>query len=180
MKIFGIGMNKTGTTTLGWCLKKLGYKHVSGSTGLIKMIKLDSDYERFDKIVEENDSFDDLPFNLMYKYLDKKFPNSKFIHTIRIDEETWLDSFKKHCSSAKGNPINRKLMFGYEDVNGNEAEFLKIYREHNAKLSRYFKNKPTQYLKICWEQNDDWNELCNFLDKPIPNFKILKKNVGKG
>lgn len=29
MKIIGIGLNKTGTTTLGHCLKYWGFKHIS-------------------------------------------------------------------------------------------------------------------------------------------------------
>ena len=170
-------MNKTGTTTLSSCLKMLGLRHKSGNTDLIKMIKCDSNYERFDKVVEKYDAFKDLPFNLMYEYLDKKFPNSKFIHTIRESETAWLNSFKRHCSQGKGSSLNRKLMFGYEDVNGNEEAFLRIYREHNANIEKYFKNKQDQILKVCWETENSWEKLCNFLNKPIPELPLPHLNT---
>ena len=36
MKIFGTGLNKTGTTTLGRCFKILGFSHQSGSPSLLE------------------------------------------------------------------------------------------------------------------------------------------------
>jgi hypothetical protein len=172
MKIFGIGLNKTGTTTLGGCFKILGFSHQSGSSSLLQDLVLNKNYDNIFTTIKANDSFEDLPWNLIYKYLDKKFPNSKFILTLRKDKKTWLTSFKNHCNRGAGMPLNRKLAFGYDEVDGNENEFLKIYEKHNKDVKDYFKNKPNQLLTICWERGDGWRELCDFLDKPIPDHPL--------
>lgn len=45
----------------------------------------------FSTYILEFDGFTDNPIPLLYKELDARHPNSKFIHTIR-DEKTWLKS----------------------------------------------------------------------------------------
>ena len=38
-KVFGIGLNKTGTSTLGECLVALGYRHRSYSYELVQQLR---------------------------------------------------------------------------------------------------------------------------------------------
>jgi len=91
-KIFGIGMFKTGTKTLGAALTKLGFRTLSGPWWPEEMIN-DPWYEQserwteyYDVIksqVEKYDTFEDYPWMYLYEECDHWWPESKFILTIR-------------------------------------------------------------------------------------------------
>ncbi len=78
MKIVGLGISKTGTTTLGSAFEVLGYKHLSFSHKGIKMWEKRS-YSSLLKLMAPFDSFDDFPWPLFYKEIDQFFPDTKFI-----------------------------------------------------------------------------------------------------
>lgn len=84
--VIGIGFHKTGTFTLDTALKKLGYKVLGAKTELASAL-LHSDIESVLKITEKYDAFQDNPWPLLYKELNRKFSNSKFIfaQAIRIN-----------------------------------------------------------------------------------------------
>ncbi len=91
-KIFGVGWGKTGTKTLGECFKLLGYKHHSLDMDLTQSViskEFGSVYSRADDF----DTFDDLPWNILYEELDKWFPNSKFVLTTRSSDQ-WVRSYR--------------------------------------------------------------------------------------
>ncbi len=180
MKIFGIGLNKTGTTTLGRCFEILGFSHLAGSSTLLESAIAKKDLSKVYGEIEKYDSFEDLPFCLIYKDLDKRFPNSKFILTIRKNSKIWLNSFRKHCDrgAPAGCPRNRLLAYGYESTRGHEKEFIKIYEQHIKDVKTYFANKPNKLLVCCWEEDDGWKPLCDFLDRPIPTMALPWRNKG--
>jgi len=185
-------MNKTGTKTLGMCFRILWFKNISWSPELLEDIKIKKDFTRVFDIVSKNDSFEDMPFWLVYKELDQRFPDSKFILTVRKDKETWLKSFIRHCDR---NPVNdktdidhkiykgRMLSFGYSTPKGHEKKFLEIYEKHIAEVRDYFADRPEKLLIVCWECGDQWEKICHFLNKPIPNesfpWENKKPNVQK-
>jgi hypothetical protein len=170
-KIFGIGLNKTGTTTLGRCFELLRYTHTSCSMKLFEDYRA-GDFSDIYETVEKFDTFEDWPWPLMYKELDKKYPGSKFILTIRKDHNIWLKSIKKH--SLKTNPIYhcRKLAYGYYYPQYNEGKYIRAYEKHNKEVIEYFKNRPNDFLIINWEEGDGWEKLCKFLGKRIPKKAI--------
>jgi len=67
VKIFGIGLNKTGTTTLGQCGKILGYRCTSCSRGLLEDVVLRKDFTRVKDAVSEYDLFEDWPWPVVVK-----------------------------------------------------------------------------------------------------------------
>ena len=80
-KIFGIGLPKTGQTSLATAMWTLGCKTVQ--------------YPYNSSQIKNNDFALDLPIVINYKKLDKKYPNSKFILTTR-DFDSWLASMQNH------------------------------------------------------------------------------------
>lgn len=180
-KIFGIGLNKTGTSTLGVCLKILGYNHTSCSRKLLKDISQKQKYDNTYETVDKFDSFEDWPWPLIYKKLDNKYPNSKFILTIRKDEFTWLNSLKKHSLTTTPLKNCRKYAYGYEYPFCHEKEHIKFYKDHNNDVKEHFKNRPKDFLIVCWENGDGWEELCNFLSKKVPKmpFPHINKSSSK-
>lgn len=174
MKIFGIGLNKTGTTTLDKCGELLGYRVKGCDKGLLQDFR-DGNFQRFDPVISRYDLFQDWPWPLMYRYLDETYPGSKFILTTRISDSAWLDSLKSH-SMRTGLDHCRLLAYGYEYPQENETSHIDQYNSHNANVREYFSNRADDFLELCWERGDGWSELCSFLNKEIPNIPLPHAN----
>ena len=174
MKIIGIGLNKTGTTTLGVCLRQWGFKHISCNKEAFDLWKT-GDYPALLKWVEAFDSFEDWPWPLIYREIDQAFPGCKFILTRRKDEKTWFKSLCKHAERT-GPTEFRKRIYGYEMPEGHEAEHIRFYRAHNEAVRTYFEQRPGDLLEVCWEEGDGWRELAGFLGYPLPDIPFPHAN----
>ena len=96
-KIFCIGANKTGTTSLKRQLIKYGLKTpLQIKHELLNKNISKGDFKALFELIIKFDFFQDSPFShgLIFAQLDSYFPNSKFILTIR-DNESWFDSLTK-------------------------------------------------------------------------------------
>ena len=90
-KVFVIGSNKTGTTSLGAALNNLGYQ--LGNQLEAEMLIDDwakRDFRRIIKYCRTADAFQDIPFSLNFTFqaVDAAFPGSKFILSVRDDAES--------------------------------------------------------------------------------------------
>ena len=173
-KVFGIGLNKTGTTTLAECLKHLGYRHTTSNLELTRCVE-NGDLAPVFRYADSYDSFEDWPWPLVYRELDQRFPGSKFILTRRRDAATWLRSLKTHALLT-GPTEFRRIAYGYAVPQGHEAEHLARYETHNAEVCRYFRDRPGDFLEVCWEEGAGWNELCSFLGRQVPDIPFPHAN----
>ncbi|NIR73097.1 hypothetical protein GWN75_31990, partial [candidate division KSB1 bacterium] len=105
MKVFGVGFLRTGTSSLTKALNLLGIKTLQ----VPKQLYYDIDHD----IIREFEGFTDSPITLLYKELDKRHPNSKFIHTIR-DEKTWLTSIEWFYTIGKVKYRESFIKYGSE------------------------------------------------------------------
>ena len=166
MKVFGIGLNKTGTKTLGQCMSVLGFKNKSYDLDLLQDFAI-GDFNRIMKVSEIFDSFEDWPWPLLYQEFDKKYPDALFILTTRTDSTTWFNSLCKHAERT-GPTQARKIVYGYLMPMENPDYHMSFYSRYNDDVENYFLKRPEKLLKVCWEQGDGWNKLCSFLDLPLP------------
>lgn len=174
-KIFGIGLNKTGTTTLGSVLRDSGKKHCSWNHDILEECRKGK-FERFFETISKNDSFEDWPWPLYFRLIDIYFPNSKFILTTRISVDVWLESLKKH-SLRTGPKHSRLLAYGLEYPHLDEKYMKDFYTNHNKYVRDYFKGRDNDFLEICWERGDNLEKIYKFLNKPIPvNLSIPHLN----
>jgi len=166
IKVFGIGQPKTGLVSLTKALRILGYNTVQYPSDL--------------QILEDIDAATDLPILINYPEIDRRFPNSKFILTIR-DRGDWLKSieahFRRHPPSTRSEPVleNRKLVYG--SVNPSRDQFLVAYRKHELEVKKYFENRQDSLLIINICGGDGWKELCSYLGKSIPEMEFPRLNV---
>lgn len=174
MKVVGIGLNKTGTNTLMSCLSHLGFRHQTYSNEAFKLW-LDKDYSSLMQWVASFDSFEDWPWPLLYKEIDKTFEGSKFILTIRKDPETWFKSLCNHADRT-GPTDFRKYIYGYDLPYEHKQEHINFYEKHLQSVHQYFKNRPDDLLEICWENGDSWAKLSNFLNLETPNIPLPHRN----
>ena len=175
-KIFGIGLNKTGTTTLGVCGTHLGLRCSSCDASLLEDYVLRKNFTRIKQKVKEFDLFEDWPWPLIYEELDQLYPGSKFILTVRKSDLVWLESLKKHSMRTKPLSHCRKLAYGYNFPHKKEQEHLDFYNRHNERVRAYFKGRSSDFLELCWEKGDGFEELCSFLNFEVPDMPLPHAN----
>jgi len=178
-KVFGIGLSKTGTTSLARALDILGYR-TRDYLGVTKYTAGDLSSVNLEEI-DANDAFTDTPIPSFYKQLDAHYPNSKFILTVR-DMDGWLKSCRKQFTErmvAKENEATRRL---HTDLYGcfafDPEKYAIGYTRHLEEVLDYFKDRPADLLVIDipgGEQN--WEKLCDFLERPVPRIPFPVTNV---
>lgn len=94
-KIFCIGYNKTGTTTLAATLCMYGYRLPKQKEQEFRLTKnvFETNYEEFKNFVSKYEAFQDMPFSqgMTFVAADALFPDSKFILSVR-ESNQWFDS----------------------------------------------------------------------------------------
>jgi hypothetical protein len=97
-KIFCIGYNKTGTTTLETVLSRYGYHLPDQQVQEARISEpcQRGDYREFQRFIEAYDAFQDQPFSVgdVYIAADALFPDSRFILTVR-DADAWFASMER-------------------------------------------------------------------------------------
>jgi Sulfotransferase domain len=178
-KVFGLGLNKTGTTTLGRCLKRLGFDHLSCRRDLLIAYRENRIADVF-FVVDKYESFEDWPYPLMYRELfDRYGSDAKFILTTRSSSSAWLDSLKHHSLGTHPDNHCRLLAYGYNYPHGYENEHVEFYNAHNRAVREFFRNRnaSSQLVELCWESGQGWRELCEFLglEPPADDFPHANK-----
>ena len=178
MKIFGIGLSKTGTTSLAHALAILGFnaKDYPGldrySPGDLKSIGAG--------LLDQYDALTDTPIPSFYRELDAKYADAKFILTVR-DKEGWLKSCKKQFTQKLADKQNEAHNSLFMDLYGcvvyDEAKFSKGYDDFVAGVRAHFKDRPGKLLIMDVVSGDGWEKLCPFLGRPTPDVPFPKANV---
>ncbi len=180
-KIIGIGWAKTGTTTLGKCFEILGFDHQSQDLGLVKDIGK-GDLSRAMAMAETKETFDDWPWIILYRELDKSFPDSRFILTKRKPEK-WIKSYINMLAnqSDTSRELNetRRILYGLPFPDVSESQLVKRYVKHNTEVEYYFRDRPEDLLVVNWEEGNGWKNLCDFLGMDLPNVPFPHANKGK-
>jgi sulfotransferase family protein len=167
-KVFGIGLNKTGTSSLHRALELLGYRsvHWGGLETHEQILRaIDDRKPMLDYLDPEPDAVSDVIAMTYYFYLaDLEYPGAKFILTLR-DIDEWLDSRRRHVER------NQRM----KDSGNYDGAFLTVdidtwvqeYRRHEAVVRDYFARRPADLL--CFRPAEsDWQPLCDFLGLPVP------------
>jgi hypothetical protein len=163
-KVFCVGFQKTGTTTMEQVLTELGYR-VTGPNH-VRTKGIAEKLERIaEKLSHQYDAFQDNPWPLVYRQMDALHPGSKFILTVR-DEQQWYDSFRNHFEGLNRSPM-AELIYGPDT--GQPAEVYKArLRRHNDEVRAYFRDRPGDLLVIDISADPRWEPICSFLGEPVP------------
>jgi len=177
-RIFGIGMQKTATTSLDAALKILGFDSAHWIDGKWAVAILREMRERGrSETLERHYALCDLPIAILFRELDRAYPGSKFILTVR-DEVDWLVSTRDHWSYEHNtfrrdwdrwpaaNAIHRAT---YGQTHFDAETMLSRYRRHNAEVREYFRNRPNQFLEMNMSKGAAWRELCPFVEREMPS-----------
>lgn len=167
-KVVGIGLNKTGTKTLGHYLARWGYRHRSYDSNSTHESPSFTLYSQGNTaalmdIVRDYDSFEDWPWPLLYRQIDDQFEDVKFVLTTRSSSEVWYRSLCNMAVRIGAMPLYEKSVYGYATPQGHKAEFVARYETHNTEVAAHFKERPDDLLTLCWENGDNAQTLATFL-----------------
>jgi len=168
---WGIGLGRTGTNSLCEALRLLGYERVEHNPPFERLASLDGGADN--------------GVLLFYKYLDYKFPNSKFVLMLRPLED-WLHSMEFAASrypvlsNDDDLAIMRRMQL-YESVTFEREKFVRAYHRHHDDVRRYFLKRPDDLLEMSLVGGEGWDKLCPFLgleqpSAPFPHLHAQASN----
>jgi hypothetical protein len=176
-------MHKTTTTSLHTALGILGFDSIHWKTAhWAKSVYLEMIGQGRSHNIEKHYAACDLPITILYKELDKAYPGSKFILTVK-DEGKWLADVRDHWGYDTNkfrftwdkDPFSHKLhqvIYGQRHFDADV--FLGRYRQHNVEVIEYFRERPKDLLIMNMDAYPDnplapWYRLCRFLHAPVPD-----------
>ena len=159
-KIFCIGYNKTGTTTIGKSLEILGYRNSSFNQKVWREYYKKGDIDSLINYTSKFESFDDLPWLLadIFPIMDERFPNSKFIYLER-EAEAWKRSFYNWAYKHNGE---------YPDM---EKSF-NSYQDHKSFVLDYFKDRKDDLLILNVTDPEAFFKLGEFIGRKAPSKQL--------
>lgn len=177
-KVFGIGLSRTGTTSLSRAMEILGYRTIHCPRDIVE-------------IAGWCDFCADITVSMRFKVLDSVFCNSKFIYTTR-DIEQWLESCDRHFN---GKERAKRPSFPYSEATAifaayNEAEIATYgqlsfsrdawrdaYLRHDENVRSYFSGRECDLLEIDISKTKKWDPVLSFLGVDEVPFPHLNRSV---
>lgn len=161
-KVWGIGLGRTGTKSLCEALRTLGYEKVIHNP--LTLEELDECDAAAEALCAQN-----------FKYLDVRFPGSKFVFTVR-NEEDWLRSCARamerypaerlHDTPYYG-PMIRNRMTRFGCMEYDEWALRHTFHTHHLNVLDYFRGRDNLlFMDIL---KGDWDDLCQFLEVDAPS-----------
>jgi hypothetical protein len=182
MKIFGIGLTRSGTTSLHAALVVLGYSSIHYP---IKpaLRWLNGDYSS--ETTRGWTAITDLPTSVFFRELDRSHEDVRFIVTTR-EKNAWLESNERYFNrtpASNSRTIFRDMMriALYGTAQFNSARFSWVHDDHMQKVQEYFGTDNPRVLFMDVTQGNPWTQLCNFLGEDVPDMKFPRiANPGMG
>ena len=174
-RVFGIGLSRTGTTSLAGALERLGYRTIHfPDPGPM----LAGDFSGFDLL----DAATDTSVTAFFPLLDQRYPGSRFVLTVR-EMEAWLasveDLFRRRPEGETGPTAEvRRLVYGRETFD--REHFRGACERHYAWVRGYFKDRPADLLEMDVAAGDGWEKLCAFLGSAAPGAPFPRANARRG
>jgi hypothetical protein len=170
-KVFGLGLSKTGTSSLAIALRQMGYRHKSFDALLLADYRK-GDLSRLFKNTDKYESFEDWPFSLAFReIMDRYGADARYILTVRRSPDAWLRSYVAHADrKGRTSAGFRKLAYGYEHPRGFENEHIGYYQQHNEAVRAAIQARglSDRFAELCWERGDGWTQLAQLIGREAP------------
>lgn len=189
-KIFCIGMNKTGTTTLQETMAEFGYR-IGRQRQAEKLFPYweSGEYNPIIHYCRSAQFFQDVPFSYpgFYRVIDEAFPSSRFILTERDSADQWHQSITRfhakkfgkdgriptredlkvatYVTPSQPDRSNRAVFGTPEDDPYHKDTMISVYEGHSTDVKSYFSNRPDDLLVINVGNPHDYRRLCEFLGR---------------
>lgn len=185
-RIFGLGLSRTGTLSLTNALNILGISAIHYPHDPRTFEELTAGHYKL-SVMDRFQAALDISVAPFYPQLDKNFPRSKFILSVR-EETDWLRSVERYWACQAGelekvlsSEERRVSDFVCACVYGcleyNEDRFLYAYRTHLRNVLNYFDGRENDLLVIDVCSGEGWEKLCPFLGCEVPGSAFPRSNV---
>ena len=187
LKVFCIGFNKTGTTSIEAFLSDLGHSLGDQRTG--ELLLDDVNEGRMDglqDLARTADAFQDVPFSCpgVFRHLARFFPDAKFILTVRDSPDQWYKSLTRYHATLLGidtTPTGAQLkealycspgwlLRAVTTICGTTADDPYNYRRAAASYLRhidatrdYFRGSPDRLVQVNVRDTDSARRIVEFL-----------------
>jgi len=182
-KVFGLGLSKTGTSSLTDALNLLGVATVHYPHDERTLRELRAGQYRL-SLLDEFQAATDISIAPFYAQLDQAFPASKFILTVR-EKVAWLRSCEVHWQllmqwweNFPAFKIFHEFASActYGVVEFSRARFSFVYDTHVANVRAHFTDRPDDLLVMDICAGDSWEKLCPFLGFDMPDVPFPHAN----
>ena len=176
IKIFIIGLPRTGTTSISVAMLEAGFKvaHTAFTKQTFELAQVISDAPCFSD----------------FEQLDRLYPNSKFIYLQR-DLLKWIPSMQRlltkmaddlNIKTGTFSPVLKRAFNECFDTEHNDLlskqHLTQCYLNHEQHVLNYFKDRH-DLLKINISHKDSYQQLCEFLNLSFQeNQQFPHLNVG--
>jgi hypothetical protein len=165
-QVFGIGLSRTGTSSLNRALRMLGLTSKHFPVELVK--------SKYNAEALEKKSATDTPVAWRFKVLANRYPEAKFVLTWR-DETTWLDSCRRlwidqktEWDKAENDCINQMHQDLYDTIDFDSKKLMVSRSRHHVEVFNHFR-KENRLLEMNIAEGDGWAKLCRFLGCESPS-----------
>lgn len=171
-KVFCIGMNKTGTTSLHTLFRQMGLRSYHGMYSDVVNLR-DAGHPLF----AEYDCFSDGEMH-DYAFLDASFPAAKFILTTRRLDH-WLASRIRHVHERRRLGKTGWMRKEYErDPAAAVRNWITRRRDYHRGVLEYFRDRPDRFLviNVCDADAADARpvaRVAEFIGVPAPTIASL-------
>ena len=124
---------------------------------MIILISLKKVYEKAFELANRFDAFQDNPWPILYKELDRKFPGSKFMLTLR-PSDAWIRSVVNHFGKGRNADARVDIQSGTRWVT--KTVYIARYERHNREVMEYFNNRSEQLLVFNITAGEGWTKRC--------------------
>lgn len=186
VKVFGIGLSRTGTRSLTSALRVLGFDTVHYPTDHATLRTLVRGDARF-LLLDDHDGITDITVAPYYEDLDHLWPDSKFVLTVR-DQESWLRSCRFHwakpMADKQGENEERQVYLEvqrflraavYSSYEFDRDRFRRAYCRHVDSVTGYFAGRGNDLLMLDIAGGDGYEKLAPFLGMPVPEQPFPQK-----
>jgi hypothetical protein len=174
-KIFNIGFNRAGTSSLTEALQLLGYRAVHFRHQEIRLHDIIVANRRAGRrllfgLEDQYDAFSDFAGQHFFEQIDAQYPGSKFIVTLR-NLDDWLDSRERKVLKNRSDPNYRHFFLEID-----RPGWIRERAEASERIARHFRGRPDDLLYIDIPAGDGWQPLCRFLGIDSPDCPFPWKN----
>lgn len=177
-RIFGIGLNKTGTTSLDSALVVLGFfsLHFGGDAAHNAVQRaIDEGVPLVSYLDPSYDAFSDIGLlSRRFKMLDQQYPGSRFVLTTR-PRDAWIASRRGHVERNLAKQARGEYDGAFLVVD--EEKWTREWDDHHERVRAYFGNRP-DFLELDLSQSPGWGPLCGLLDIEEPTEPFPWANRG--
>lgn len=176
-RIFGIGLDKTGTSSLHRALRILGYRsfHWGGPGPQRAVLRaIDEGKPLLHYLHPKIDAFTNVvSISQRFRVADAQYPGSRFILTVR-ELDGWLDSRRRHVERNRQRKAAGEYRGNFLDI---EIDTWRdAYLGHETAVLAYFASRPEDLLILDIADGDGWEPLCRFLDRRVPAARFPWEN----